>query len=572
MRPVLVVLVAALAAAPAAADTFVVLSPFDTGGGTLRAAIEAANATPPGPHVIHFNLPGPGVHRIQLQTPLPEVLVPLLIDGYSQPGARPNQLAVGSDAVILVELDGSALTDSNGLVLRGGASTVRGLALVGFPTGFSALAFRLNDGDAVEGCFIGLGADGDTSRPNYDGVATLGAAASRVGGPDPAQRNVISNNSNRGIVFDTADNVIQGNLIGLHPSGTAVRPNGSGVFFLCAGALTCNDNLIGGTGAGEANVVSGNVFSGINFAASLSDVTPTGNRIVGNLVGLDASGLVALPNQIRGLGAEAVDDTVIRGNTVVGGGFGIVVVLDSRGTEIEGNRIGTDVNGVPLLGPTTAGIEVASGAQQTRIGGTAAGQSNLIGPGPGTGVLVAGDDVQGVAILGNSISGHGGLAVDLVGGAAVQGPDANDPLDADPGPNLIQNHPEILDVRRVGADWELDLRLESAPATTYRVEVFANRACNPAGYGEAETLLTAFALNTDGNGLAATTLSVTPSPGTAVLAATATDPDGNTSELSPCRGPLEPAIPALDHRGLVMFTLLLGLVGLWIVSRAQRQA
>jgi len=94
------------------------------------------------------------VHTIQLQTPLPEVFFPVLIDGYTQPGALPNQLAVGSNAVILVEIDGSALTDTNGLVLRGGASTVRGLALVGFPTGFSALVFRNLDGDAVEGCFV----------------------------------------------------------------------------------------------------------------------------------------------------------------------------------------------------------------------------------------------------------------------------------------------------------------------------------------------------------------------------------------------------------------------------------
>ena len=86
---------------------------------TLREAIGAANVNlaPPGADcapgdpaptqdVIEFAIPGAGVHTIQPATDLPEIMETLLIDGYSQPGASPNSLVIGSDAVLLIEIDG----------------------------------------------------------------------------------------------------------------------------------------------------------------------------------------------------------------------------------------------------------------------------------------------------------------------------------------------------------------------------------------------------------------------------------------------------------------------------------
>ncbi len=76
--------------------------------------------------VITFNIPGTGVRTITLHSPLPSVTGPLVIDGYSQSGARPNTLADGDDAVLLIELDGSG-TDpgANGLVITADDCLVR---------------------------------------------------------------------------------------------------------------------------------------------------------------------------------------------------------------------------------------------------------------------------------------------------------------------------------------------------------------------------------------------------------------------------------------------------------------
>ena len=56
---------------------------------TLRAAIESANEFV-GLDLIDFSIPGSGVHTIAVQSPLPAIQTPVVINGYSQAGASPN--------------------------------------------------------------------------------------------------------------------------------------------------------------------------------------------------------------------------------------------------------------------------------------------------------------------------------------------------------------------------------------------------------------------------------------------------------------------------------------------------
>ena len=69
---------------------------------------------------------------IQPATPLPAISHATIIDGYSQPGASPNTLAQGDNAVILIQLDGTNVSGTDGLQLTGGGSTVQGLDITGF--------------------------------------------------------------------------------------------------------------------------------------------------------------------------------------------------------------------------------------------------------------------------------------------------------------------------------------------------------------------------------------------------------------------------------------------------------
>ena len=106
------------------------------GNTTLRAAMMEANALV-GTDTIAFNIPGAGPHTIQPLSALPSITDPVIIDGYTQPGASPNTNGpgLGLNTVLMIELDGSKLGPFaiNGLNINAGSSTVRGLAINRFP-------------------------------------------------------------------------------------------------------------------------------------------------------------------------------------------------------------------------------------------------------------------------------------------------------------------------------------------------------------------------------------------------------------------------------------------------------
>src|SRR5882672_2436848 len=85
-------------------STFTVINDASGGFGSLQWAVSEANFFA-GEDRIEFNIPSSGVHTIATAL---EITDPVTIDGYTQPGAHANTLAVGNDAVVLIELDGSS--------------------------------------------------------------------------------------------------------------------------------------------------------------------------------------------------------------------------------------------------------------------------------------------------------------------------------------------------------------------------------------------------------------------------------------------------------------------------------
>src|SRR5205814_7829969 len=98
-------LVLALSSA-AIANTFTVTNTNDTGTGSLRQAITDAN-NHSGLDTIDFDIPATGVQTITPATALPDITDAVIIDGYTQPGASANTLAMGDNAQLLIHLDGS---------------------------------------------------------------------------------------------------------------------------------------------------------------------------------------------------------------------------------------------------------------------------------------------------------------------------------------------------------------------------------------------------------------------------------------------------------------------------------
>jgi uncharacterized protein (TIGR02145 family) len=104
-------------------EPIVVTNVSDQGTGSLRKAIDDANSNP-GPDIILFNIPGEGPFTLKTLSPLPTITDPVVIDGYSQPGASLATLTQ------LIQLDGtSSGSGSNGLTINASNCSVRGLVI-----------------------------------------------------------------------------------------------------------------------------------------------------------------------------------------------------------------------------------------------------------------------------------------------------------------------------------------------------------------------------------------------------------------------------------------------------------
>ncbi len=168
------------------------------------------------------------------------------------------------------------------------------------------------------------------------------------------------------------------------------------------------------------------------------------------------------------------------------------------------------------------------------VGGVDSGEGNVFNGATRTAVYV-GDGAQGNRILGNSIYDVQEMGIDL----HPIGPSANDANDADGGANRGQNHPTLFSAQSKAVSTRIVGELASMAAQTYRIEFFSTSACGASGRGLGQVYLgsvdvvTQGTIGMGGTGLFDVELPVTVASGSSI-SATATDPAGNTSEISPC--------------------------------------
>ena len=546
---------------------------------TLRAAIQQANAIVDGATITF----APSVTVITPGSPLPTITKTVAISACLS--GAPTVELVGS----------SAGPDTTGLTLGAGSSgsVFEGLVIRGWtggPNGSQQNGIRIlatSSNNRVRCNRIGTDLTGTTARPNNVGIQ-IDSSNNTIGGNAAGDRNLISANFIGIVIQDGASaNVVQGNYIGTNAAGDAPVGNvASGI------DVRGSSNSIGGTSPNEGNVISGTTGTASGAGTGVHVQLASGNSIEGNHIGTNAAGSLALPNQF-GIYVDLLSSAttiggmvegagnLISGNTLegvlIGPGFDFEgTAVDS--TVVQGNKIGTNAAGTVAL-PNRSGISVSVNTPNTTIGGSAAGAGNLIsgnasggvflsgasgavvqgntisanawglaisvgsnntigGLATGAGNAIVGNTLEGIRlsggttavgnrILGNSVTANGGLGIDL----AADGVTLNDPGDADVGENRRQNFPVLT----AASDASVVGTLNSVASRTYRVELFANDSCDTSGFGEGEAFLgfVDVATNASGNGA----FSFAPSTALAggdFITATATDPDGNTSEFSPC--------------------------------------
>ncbi len=378
------------------------------GGCTLREAINEANATTA--DTIRFDISGSGVKTITPTSRLPIISERLTIDGYSQPGAEPNSLTTGTNAVLKIELNGEdAGVASEAFRIRASDCVIKGLAINRF------------DGNSIS-----------------------------IGYPD----------------FEVRDNKVVGNFIGTDPSGLMPRPNGAGVALISDPGTS--SNTVGGSRPAGRNLISGNEKSG-------------------------------------------------------------VLIVGGKDNVILGNLIGTSKNGTDPLGNSGDGVRMFAGqggATENIVGGTLPDTANTIAFNGEDGVQVENNTSVGNGVLRNSIHSNGGQGIDL----GDDGATANDEDDPDSGPNNLQNKPNLTSAENSGGETTVEGTLNSLANRDFRVRFFSN----PSGSEGKKYLGAKSGVTTNANGNVSFTFEPENKvPAGQTITATATrGSTGDTSEFS----------------------------------------
>lgn len=429
------------------ANTLTVTTTAASGAGSLADAISQANSGACGSGcTIKFGVAGTFATSGYTIT-----ADGLSIDGYSAPGATPNHggFPQPNDATITVDIVPSGSVNTAFLIQASGV-TLDGLGISGFTSDAVSIdgATGAADQNTVSGCLItnnggGVRIQGAQATNNL--VGTGRPASNPVAGNGtgrPADRNVIGNNTNYDVVIaDASNNAVAGCNLGVAGNGTSTIPSPKGVWITGSSST----NAVGGSSPGNTNVIGGHA-EGIRIDGV------TGTLINGNWVGVNINGNGAVANTI-GIhvvnGGNATSIGALRANVVSGNTTGIRIESATGTVSVQGNLIGTDVNGVGAIANTGNGIETANSAGNVVI------QTNTIAFNGGNGIAPGGTGVQ---VRGNAIYGNTGRAINLTGGAAP----VNDVGDADTGNDNLQNYPNASTVRIVSGVLMFDATVDSS--------------------------------------------------------------------------------------------------------------
>ncbi|MBK9658165.1 MAG: Ig-like domain repeat protein [Rhodanobacteraceae bacterium] len=430
----------------AGSGDFVVTNTNIGGPGSLLRALLEAEARPDGAgrDRITFNIPGGGPHTLStgVLTTM-QFAGKLELDGMTQPGSVANTSSSDINAQLKIDINGSKLDFNHA------DSLVRGVIM----RGPSAL-LSLIGGGSVEGSFIGVSADGlslATTPGNTTQINCL--AGCRIGGPAPAQRNLIGcpqQNAMSCINVGAANARVEGNLIGVARDG-----------------LT---RLVTPTDPGASQV-----FTAIELQAGNA-------QIVGNTIGGFTKGIRLLFNNHL----------------------------------IQNNRIGVGVDGLSSIANARNGIEI-SGSGVRVLGNHFANNVR-------DGVLVRNGSTL-VTMVENTFSANGEQAIDLDVSNTTNGDgvSANDPLDADAGPNTGQNFPVLSQVRRDANGVTASVSLNSTPSQSFRLRYCYVATPDQSGNGECDQPIVGVlqTVSTDANGNFSGTTPVLPATTLTHLTATA---------------------------------------------------
>ncbi len=458
--------------------------------------------------------------------------------------------------------------NSTGVEIDGSSSSV---AVLGNLIG-TDMTGQARPSGAVQslGVFVGPAYYGGTPSNN-----SIGASAS-------GSRNVIAGNSGDGVLLASGSigTTLAGNYIGTDITGGTPLGNSIGV------SVASGSNVIGGSVFGSRNVISGNSATGI----ALGGASAASNVILGNYIGLDASGTQPLGNSVGVAVGDSANSLTASNNTVGGTAFAARNIISGNasdgvdlfgsGNVVEGNYIGTDASGSSARGNAGAGVHLFSSASAISTGNTiGGGAKNVISANSGDGIQLSGGsgtvvqtnfigtDVIGTTPLGNLGSGVKAVGVDpttSIGSTVSGGPNliayngstasgVTAGVLTTGGSGIVIRDNSFHDNVGLGIDLGGDgvtpsgLTISSAsssggsstiggtlsggaPNTLYAIDIYTMTGTDPSGYGEGTGFLGTKVVTTNGSGsVTFSAVLPVPLPSHAVITAEATNLNGGGS-------------------------------------------
>jgi titin len=314
----------------------------------------------------------------------------------------------------------------------------------------------------VKGNYIGTDYTGTQLLDNHKGVIMKSLANSNIiGGNTPVDRNIISGNLEIGIYIEAADsNKITGNYIGTDVTGMnkvaigTIGMNdslvqGNGVEF----NIVAKHNILGGPTYGERNIISGHKVYGVVYYGHCNN-----NTTINNFIGTDVTSKNPLPNA-TGICFDCASNHNDVINCVLSGNIGYGLFYVTRGTEFNrllGNMIGVDSSGTMAV-PNDIGMVVSTGTANNTIGGSSASERNIFSGNNLSGLMITnqltennlikgnyfGTDITGTIAIPNlsgvmfsTFSKHNTLDSNLISGNTLAGLIINEQADS----NIIINN------------------------------------------------------------------------------------------------------------------------------------
>jgi hypothetical protein len=547
-------------------STFVVSDTADSGPGSFRQAILDSNAATGQTNTIDFDIPGQGVQTIAPLSALPAITNPVLVDGFSQPGY--------SNAP-LIQIDGSRAGTADGLSITGSDVTVRGLAISNFSQGAGILISGIGaSGDVIASSDIGTDPTGTQALPNYFGVQILaGAHDNLVGGATAAAGNLITDNLGPGVTVEgdaSVGNQVTANRIFANDVSPTPQPSEM-LQFDGSSYVRLPGGLVSGATApnqGSDRTIEAwfqTTSGGVILGYQNSD--PSANQASG-------APLLYIGSDGKLYGTLSGASPISSGVPVDDGRWHDVALVNNYFHEttlyLDGQLVGSGSSG-SWLAPGSSFYQIGTGytnsSDPAAPGGWYGFRGQIADVAIWTVARSAGEIPQDMTTAptgsvpdlrayypfdeGGGLTAHDlslnhddatlagvnghlptwsssvGLAIDL-GDDGVTDNSTTPRL----GPNDFQNFPITL--ATAGGPLEGWL-LGSEPGTTYRIDLFASASYAPGGAGEAQDFLGSLQVTTDNHGQAVFDVPFTAPAGLPLVTATATDPYGNTSEVSAAR-------------------------------------